>query len=119
MTVKFGVLQQAHRIRLHAKFRLDRFILSPSGGEKLQILLFFGQRFVVSPVGGNLRKLTQVHNYKPSPIQRHQNRFCTPNFAFVAKSCAQTDVQKRDGQTNRKNRQKTFLGRRVKSKINL
>jgi len=19
-----------------------------------------------------------VHNYKPSPIQRHQNRFCTP-----------------------------------------
>jgi len=21
---------------------------------------------------------TRVHSYKPSPIQRHQNRFCTP-----------------------------------------
>ena len=32
---KFGVLQQTHGLRLPAKFRLDRFILSSSGGEKL------------------------------------------------------------------------------------
>ena len=34
--------------------------------------------FVVSRVGGSMReRWTRVHNYKPSPIQRHQNRFCT------------------------------------------
>jgi len=57
----------------------DQFILSPSGGEKLKLLPFFGLRnLVMSTVGGNLRKLNTVHNYKPSPIQRRQNRFCTP-----------------------------------------
>jgi len=55
---KFGVLEQTDGIRLSAKFSLGRFILSPSGNEKHQILLFFGTYyFVVSPVGGNLRKL--------------------------------------------------------------
>jgi len=44
-------------IRLRVKFRLNLFILSPSGGENPQILRFFGIRhFVVSPGGGNLRK---------------------------------------------------------------
>ena len=32
----------------------------------------------MSPIGNSLTKLTRVHNYKSSPIQRHQNRFCTP-----------------------------------------
>jgi len=36
---KFGVLEQTHGLRLQAKFRLDRFILSSSGGETPQILL--------------------------------------------------------------------------------
>jgi len=34
MRAKFSVQQQTHGIRLRAKFRLDRFILSPSVGEK-------------------------------------------------------------------------------------
>jgi len=33
MRAKFGVLQQTRGLRLRAKFRLDRFILSPSGGK--------------------------------------------------------------------------------------
>ena len=34
MTAKFGVLQRTGSLRLRAKFHLDRFIMSPSGGEK-------------------------------------------------------------------------------------
>jgi len=37
---KFGVLEQIHGIRLHAKFRLDRFILLPFGGENTKNLPF-------------------------------------------------------------------------------
>ena len=48
MRVKFGVLEQTHGVRLRAKFRLDQFILSPSGGKKSQFLPFlpyFGSAF--------------------------------------------------------------------------
>jgi len=38
MRAKFGALVQTHGIPLRAKFRLDQFILSPSGGENPQIL---------------------------------------------------------------------------------
>jgi len=41
MRAKFGVLEETHSICLRAKFHLDRFILTPSGGEKAQILPFF------------------------------------------------------------------------------
>ena len=40
MKDKFGVLEQTHGLRLRDKFRLDRFIMLPSGGEKPQILRF-------------------------------------------------------------------------------
>jgi len=59
-------------VRIRAKFRLDRFILSPSGGETPPFFAAFGlQHLVVSPVGGNLRKLNTgaQQNYKASPIQ--------------------------------------------------
>jgi len=41
MRAKFGEVQQIHGIRFHAKFRLDRFILSPSGGEKKHFFAVF------------------------------------------------------------------------------
>ena len=41
MMAKFGVLQQNHGLRLSAKFRLDRFIPLPSGGEKSPIFAIF------------------------------------------------------------------------------
>ena len=40
MRTKFGVLLHTRGVRLRAKFRLDRFILSPSVGEKPQFLPF-------------------------------------------------------------------------------
>jgi len=65
---KFGVLEQTRGVHVCAKFRLDRFILSPSGSKKPQILPFFGLwHFVVC----------QLDNYKHLSIQRCQNRFCT------------------------------------------
>ena len=36
----------------YTKFRLHRFILSPSRGEKLQIAVFGFRHFVLSPFGG-------------------------------------------------------------------
>jgi len=36
MRVKFGVLQQAQGLHWHAKFHLNVFIVSASGGQKLQ-----------------------------------------------------------------------------------
>jgi len=41
MRAKFGVLEQTHGIRSPAKFRLDRFILSSSGGEKPPVFVNF------------------------------------------------------------------------------
>ena len=43
---KFRALEQTHDIRLLAKFRLERFILSPSGGENPHFLPVFGRPFV-------------------------------------------------------------------------
>ena len=40
MRVTFSALEQTHGVRLLAKFRLDRFILSPYVGEKPQFLRF-------------------------------------------------------------------------------
>ena len=40
MRAKFGSLEHTNGIRLPAKFSLDRFILSPSGGENSHILPF-------------------------------------------------------------------------------
>jgi len=46
---------------------------------KPQILPFFGLRHLgVSPVAGYLRKLNTGAQLQTFPIQRHQNRFCTP-----------------------------------------
>ena len=41
MAAKFGVPEQTHGIRLRAKFRLDRFILLPSGVEYPKIFAVF------------------------------------------------------------------------------
>ena len=89
---------------LPAKFRLDRFILSSCGGEKPQFLPFFGLRhLLMSPVGINLRKLSTVHNCKlplsngikiVSVLQRLHDEIGRTN----------SDVQKRDGQTDKKTR---------------
>jgi len=61
------------------KICVDRFILSPSGVEKPQFLHFldFGIYWCWQLVA-IWESWTRMHYCKPSPIQRHQNRFCTP-----------------------------------------
>ena len=96
-------------MRLCAKFRLDRFILSASGGEKLQILPFFGLRHsVVSPNGSSLRKLNTDAQLQTFPYPMVSKSFLYSN-AFMAKQLrTNSDVQKRDGQTDKQTKkQKT------------
>jgi len=81
-------------IRFRAKFRLDQFILSPSGGENPQILPFFGLRhFLVSPVSENLRKLNTVAQLQTFPYPTVLKCFLFSN-ALMAKSRPQTPTFK-------------------------
>jgi len=109
MRAEFGGLQQTHGLRLAAKFRLDRFILSSCGGEKPQFLPFFGLRhLVMSPTGISLRKLNTDAQLQTSPYPTVSKSFLYSN-AFMAKSGAQTLTFKSvtNKQTNRQtNRQK-------------
>jgi len=51
--------------------------------------------------------LTQVHNYKPSSIQRYPNRFGTP--PLWRNRHTNSDVQKHDGQTDRQTEKKLIV----------
>jgi len=105
MTAKFSVLEQTHGIRLRAKFRLDRFILTPSCGENPQILPLFGfWHLVMSPVGSRQRKLNTGAQLQTFPYPTVSKSFLYSN-AFLAKSCAQTltFTSVTNKQTNRQN----------------
>ena len=120
MRAKFGVLQQTHGVRLHAKFCLDRFILLPSGGEKPNFLPFFW----TSAFSG-------VANWQQS--EKVEHRCTTTNLhyptvsksfpysnAFMAKSGAQSRTFKSvtNRQTDKQTKKTRFWlpRRRVKSK---
>jgi len=90
MRAKCGVLQQIRGIRLCAKFRFDRFILSPFVGEKPQFLPFFGIRhLVVSPIGSSPRKLNTGAQPQTLFYPTASKSFLYSN-AFMMKSGAQT-----------------------------
>jgi len=90
MTAKFSALEQTHSLRLRAKFRLNRFILSPSGGENPQFLPFFGLwHLVVSPIGGNL------------PLSNGIRIVCVLQRFHGEIACTNSDIQKRDEQTDK------------------
>jgi len=74
------------------------------GLQTLQFLPFFGIRhLVVSPIGSSLR--TRVHNYKPSPIQRIKIVSVLQRLrGEIGRTTS--DVQKRDGQTDRRTNKK-------------
>ena len=46
MKVKFGVLEQTQGLHLHAKFHLNVFIVSASGGRELRGCALFGGSWV-------------------------------------------------------------------------
>ena len=99
-----------HGIRLRAKFPLDRFIPSPSGGEKkLNFCHFFGLRhLVVSPVGSNLRKLNTGAQLQTFPYPMASKSFFVLQRLHGEIGRTNSDVRKRDEQTDRQtNRQKT------------
>jgi len=112
----------AHSVRLCAKFHLDRFILSPSVGEKTPILRIFGLRhLVVSPIGSSLRKLKTGAQLQAFPYPTASQSFLYSN-AFMAKSGAQSLTFKSvtnkqtDRQTDRQKTQRFWPPRRrVKS----
>jgi len=91
---KFGVPDHTRGTRSREKFRLDPFIVSPSDGEKSQTLPFFGLRhFMVSPVGGNLRKLKTCAQLQTFPYPTVSKSFLYSN-AFMAKSGARSPTFK-------------------------
>jgi len=83
--------------------------MSTSSGEKLQCLSYFGLPYlVVSPVGSNLRNLSTLHNYKPSPIQWYQSPFCTPTPSWGNRAQTLTFTSVTNGKTDKQtDRQKT------------
>ena len=114
MRDKFGVLYQTDSLRLRAKFHLDWFILSPSGGEKknnfCQFLRFFGLRhLVLSPIGNSLTKFNTGAHLQTFPYPTASKSSLYSNV-FMAKSGAQTLTFKSvtDKQTNRQ-KNSTFL----------
>jgi len=130
MRVKFGVVEQTQGLHLHAKFDLNVFIVSASGGQKPKCQMssrsvysvvlwrrktpdffrFFGLRhLVMSPIGINLRKLSagaQPQTFLSngikivSVLQRLYGDIGRTN----------SDVQKRDGQTNRQTKKLNVFG---------
>ena len=85
---------------------------------------FFGLRhLVMSPIGISLRKLStgaQLYIYKPSPIQRHQNRICTPTPSWRnrAHKLWRSKAWRTDRQPNRQKNQRFWPPQwRVKSEI--
>ena len=118
MGVKFGVLQQTRGIRLRAKFRLDRFILSPSVGEKPQFLPFFwNSAFSVIANWQQSDKVEQGCKTTSLPLSNGIKIVSVLQRLHSEIWRKISDVQKRDGQTGR---QKTLRfwprRRRVKPK---
>jgi len=62
--------------------------------------IFGLQHFVMSPVGGSLRKLNTCTQVQTFPYPTASKLFLYSN-AFMAISGAQTDIQKRHEQTDR------------------
>jgi len=75
---KYGTLEYANGQRLHAKFHLDLFTVSPLW-VKNQIFPYFQlNHSAVAPPSIVETKLNTLHNYEPSPIQWYQSHFHIP-----------------------------------------
>jgi len=104
------VLQQTHGIRLPAKFRLDRFILSSCGCEKPQFLPFLGLRhLVVSPIGSSLRKSNTgaLRTFPYPTVGIKIVSVLSRLHGEIGRTIS--DVQKRDEQTNKQTKNSPFL----------
>ena len=88
MRAKFGVLEQTDGRLARAKFRLDRFILSPSGGKTPKFCRFLDGHWPFC-VSDNLRKLNKDAQLQTLPYPKVSKSFLY-SCAFVAKSYAES-----------------------------
>jgi len=126
MRAKFGMLEHTQGLHLQAQISSECVhcvIVSASGGQKPQFSAnfdIFGSSCTDSfyQWGPNLVSYSRrMHNYKPSPIQRHQNRFCTPTRSWRnrAHNLWRSKAWRTEKQTNKKTQRFWLARRRVKS----
>ena len=107
--VKFGALEQTHGICLHTKFRIEWVYT-------VALCMAKNPNFVVSPVGGNMRKMNTGAQLTTFPYPTVSKSFLSSS-AFMAKSRAEslmlksvTDRQT-DSQRNRQTKKLNVFGR--------
>ena len=88
--------------------RLDWFILWPSGVENPQFLPLFGRHLLVSTVAGKLRKLNTGAQLGPTNVPLSNGIKIVSVLQRLHGEIGRTnsDVQKRDGQTDRQKTQR-------------
>jgi len=74
-----------HGLRSHAKFRLDRYIFRPLTAKQYFLPFCWLRHFVVSPVGGSLRKLNTGAQLQTFPYPTASKTF-VDSSDFMAKS---------------------------------
>jgi len=107
MRAKFGVLQQTHGLRLPAKFRLDRFILSSSSGEKPQFFPFLD--FSISDAANWHQSQKVEHGCRTTNLPLSNGIKIVSVLQRLHGEIGRTnsDVQMRDGQTDKQTDKKT------------
>ena len=104
MTATFGLLQQTNGLRLLAKFRLDRFILSSSGGEKPPIFaIFWTLAFSGVTNWQQSDKVEHVCTTTNLPLSNGIKIVSVLERLYGKIRCTISDIQKCDGQTAKKN----------------
>jgi len=103
MRVKFGVLYQIRGIHLRAKFRLGRFILSPSGSEKTIFAIFSTSAFSGVASWQQSEKVEHGCTTTNLPLSNRIKIVSVLQRLHGEIWCTNSDVQKRDEQTDKKN----------------
>ena len=111
MRVKFGVLEQTRGVRLHAKFRLERFILSPSGGEKIPNV-FYTSAFCGVAIWRRSEKVEHGCPTTNFPLSNGIKIVSVLQRLHGEIGRTNSDVQQRDGQTDKQKRLGARLRRR-------
>ena len=118
MRAKFRVLSQTHGIRLRVKCRLDRFMLSPSVGEKPQIFaVFWSSAFSVVANWQQSDKVEHECTTTNHPLSNGIKIVSVLQRLHGEIGRTISDIQKRDGQRDKQTKNSRFWPprRRVKS----
>jgi len=105
MRAKFSALEQTHGIRLRAKFRLDRFIPSRTGGENPYFCRFFISALCGVVSWQQSEKVEHGRTITNLPLSNGIKIMSVLQLPHGEIGRANSDVQKRDEQT----KNSTFL----------